>query len=477
MYSKDDRGRILADFLESGMTMAAFGRVPGNPCRKTICAWLKQAEAGELAVPEREVRGRCEHRRHARYPEATKREAVRLCRKGMRPCEVARRLGVASADSVRGWARAAEKRAAMAPEEAVEMDGAGAPGEGATAEELRAALDEEVMRNRVLMELMRDPKAGDPARLSNRQKAELGERLRRDYGYSLKKVTTFFAMPKSTYEYERAAIARDAGRAARVAERVRHAFDASRGTYGYRRVRASIELGADGMEPMEVSEREVRGAMRAGRMAGRKTRRRLRYDSYEGETDERPANVPLAGDGTHDFTAPEPGRLAVTDVTEFAVGRGSKVYLSPMIDCFDGEPASWGRSLHPDAELCEGSLAGYLDGLPDGSGPTCVHSDGGGVYRSELWKSTCGERGVTRSMSRKGCCPDNARAEGFFGILKEEFYYGRDWSRASPEQFMRELDAYMGWYVHGRLKRFVEEDGSVVYDTIAGRRERLGYAV
>ena len=78
-------------------------------------------------------------------------------------------------------------------------------------------------------------------------------------------------------------------------------------------------------------------------------------------------------------------------------------------------------------------------------------------------------------MSRKGCCPDNARAEGFFGALKEEFYYGRDWSRASPEEFSAELDGYMRWYRDGRLKLF-EEGGRKVYDTIMGRRRRLGYA-
>lgn len=43
-----------------------------------------------------------------------------------------------------------------------------------------------------------------------------------------------------------------------------------------------------------------------------------------------------------------------------------------------------------------------------------------------------------RSMSRKGACGDNAPAEGFFGVLKEEFYYGRDWSRASFEEFEAE---------------------------------------
>ena len=30
-------------------------------------------------------------------------------------------------------------------------------------------------------------------------------------------------------------------------------------------------------------------------------------------------------------------------------------------------------------------------------------------------------------MSKKGCSPDNAACEGFFGILKKEMFYDRDW--------------------------------------------------
>ena len=69
---------------------------------------------------------------------------------------------------------------------------------------------------------------------------------------------------------------------------------------------------------------------------------------------------------------------------------------------------------------------------------------------------------------------NNARAEGFFGALKEEFYNGRDWSGCPPKRFVEELDAYIVWYRDERLKAF-DEDGRVVYDTISGRRKRLGY--
>lgn len=81
--------------------------------------------------------------------------------------------------------------------------------------------------------------------------------------------------------------------------------------------------------PVVASEKVVRAIMAEERLVARKAAevaRRARYNSYRGELAERPANLPLREDGTHDFTAPAPGMLAVTDVTEFALD-GFKVFL------------------------------------------------------------------------------------------------------------------------------------------------------
>ena len=63
--------------------------------------------------------------------------------------------------------------------------------------------------------------------------------------------------------------------------------------------------------------------------------------------------------------------------------------------------------------------------------------------------------------------------QGFFGRLKVEFYRGRDWFGVTAEEFMEALSAHIAWYREGRLKAF-DEGGRRVYDTIRGRRERLG---
>ena len=263
--------------------------------------------------------------------------------------------------------------------------------------------------------------------------------------------------------------------AGRSLSAVRAAFEASGRVYGYRRVRASIASGADGGEPMAVSEREVRRAMREG-AHGREAHAAARVVVLRGRDRRAPGERPRwRADGTHDFSAPAPWLTVVTDVTEFRV-RGGKAYLSPVIDCFDGEPAAWSVSRHPDSELTDSSLESYLARRPGRPEPLVAHSDGGSTYRSGSWKRICSEGGVVRSMSRKGCCPDNARAEGFFGTLKEEFYNGRDWSQVGFGRVQADARRLPGM-VRPRATQGLprgREDG-VRYDS--GRRRRLGHQV
>ena len=60
--------------------------------------------------------------------------------------------------------------------------------------------------------------------------------------------------------------------------------------------------------------------------------------------------------------------------------------------------------------------------------------------------------GIFRSMSKKGCSPDNVACERFFGRLKTEMFYGRDWSGISIQEFIDRLDAYIRWYAEKRIK-------------------------
>ena len=59
---------------------------------------------------------------------------------------------------------------------------------------------------------------------------------------------------------------------------------------------------------------------------------------------------------------------------------------------------------------------------------------------------------LTRSMSKKGCSPDNSACEGFFGRLKNEMFYCRTWEDVSTDEFILYLDDYIKWYNTERIK-------------------------
>ena len=81
-----------------------------------------------------------------------------------------------------------------------------------------------------------------------------------------------------------------------------------------------------------------------------------------------------------------------------------------------------------------------------------VHSDRGGHYSWPGWLSGMSDANLTRSMSRKACSPDNAACEGFFGRLKNELFYPRNWKNATIEQFIEAVDSYIRWYNEKRIK-------------------------
>ena len=300
------------------------------------------------------------------------------------------------------------------------------------------------VRNATLEIVKKDP-GTDPNRLTNREKALLVDTLRGRW--KLRELLDAVAMAKSSYEYAARAMGRPETEGERaVREAVAAAFEESGGTYGYRRLLPEVSdiLG------FGVGEWTVRKIMREQGLVACAPRRRRRYSSYVGEVSEAPENTCLDEGGRHRFAADRPNALWVTDITEFRIPAG-KCYLSPVIDCFDGMPVGWSIGTSPNAELANSSLLRACAQLGDGEHPR-VHSDRGGHYRWPGWVAICEEHGIVRSMSRKGCSPDNSRAEGFFGRLKVEFFYGRGWDGVSMEEFMDMLDAYLVWYRDERRK-------------------------
>lgn len=75
------------------------------------------------------------------------------------------------------------------------------------------------------------------------------------------------------------------------------------------------------------------------------------------------------------------------------------------------------------------------------------------------------DRGITQSMSRKGNCLDNAVIENFFGLLKSELLYLKEFE--SMEHFKQELEKYIYYYNHKRIKAKLKGMSPVQYRTHA----------
>jgi transposase InsO family protein len=82
-----------------------------------------------------------------------------------------------------------------------------------------------------------------------------------------------------------------------------------------------------------------------------------------------------------------------------------------------------------------------------------VHSDCGCHYRWPGWISICREAGIIRPVSRRGSSPDDSRMEGFFGTMKNEMLYGRDWEGVSLEELRKRIDDRMEWHNTKRVRR------------------------
>lgn len=162
---------------------------------------------------------------------------------------------------------------------------------------------------------------------------------------------------------------------------------------------------------MIVSEKAVLRIMKEEGLRVPCSDKKKSWSSYAGEAGDRPANLV-----ERDFHADAPNALRLTDITRFVLP-GFKCCPSPVIDCFDGAVVSWRASRNPNAELVNAMLDDAVSALSPGERPV-LRNDRGIRYRWPGWIERCDAAGITRSMSKKGCSPDNSACEGFFATFK-----------------------------------------------------------
>ncbi|HZK02564.1 MAG TPA: IS3 family transposase, partial [Anaerovoracaceae bacterium] len=285
-------------------------------------------------------------------------------------------------------------------------------------------------------EIIKKDPGVDPKNLTNKEKTILVDTLRSEY--TLKELFACLELASSSYFYH-CKIASLPDKYAKLRQRITVLFHENSKRYGYRRLHALLMR-----EGIRVSEKIVRRIMsECGLVVVMKKRRK--YNAYRGE------NAPAADNLIkRNFHADAPNVKWLTDITEFALP-GGKVYLSPVVDCFDGLVVSWSIGTSPDAKLVNSMLDRAIEVLKDGARPL-VHSDRGSHSRWPGWVSRMAKAGLTQSMSRKACPQDNAACEGFFGRVKNEMFHNRSWTGVSIKEFIDALDEYLVWYNEKRIK-------------------------
>lgn len=212
-------------------------------------------------------------------------------------------------------------------------------------------------------------------------------------------------------------------------------------TYGYRRVtQALVNKG------ITVNHKKVRRIMKEHQLTCKKFNHKTRkYNSYRGTIGKVARNILKRR-----FNTDRPYQKVVTDITEFKLLDGTKAYLSPFMDLYSLEILSYRISKRPTIDIVIEPLNELLTMRPQLFYRMTIHSDQGWHYQNRNYIESLKEHDVFQSMSRKGNCLDNASMENFFGLLKQEMYYGKSFE--TFQELEQSIHKYISFYNNTRIK-------------------------
>ena len=217
---------------------------------------------------------------------------------------------------------------------------------------------------------------------------------------------------------------------------IKQIYNQHKGRFGYRRI--TLEIKNKGVL---INHKTV---LRLMNLLGLKSLIRVKkYKSYKGQQGKIAPNIL-----ERNFKAVMPNQKWATDITEFNVS-GKKLYLSPIIDLFNGEIISYDLSERPNFNQILSMLRKSFEKIPNQTN-LILHSDQGWQYQMKQYQSLLKQKGIKQSMSRKGNCLDNAIIENFFGIVKSELFYLKKYT--SINQLKHEIIEYIDYYNNERIK-------------------------
>jgi transposase InsO family protein len=234
-----------------------------------------------------------------------------------------------------------------------------------------------------------------------------------------------------------------------IKEKIKEIYHNSKGRYGYRRIMLSLRN-----MNIVINHKTVHRLMKELGIICQV--RMKKYKSYKGEVGIIAENLL-----NRDFAANKPNEKWVTDITEFSLF-GEKLYLSPILDLFNGEIISYSIASRPHFGQVIEMLDLAFEQHKDLNG-LILHSDQRWQYQHKTYQYRLKEQGIKQSMSRKGKCLDNSVMENFFGLLKSELLYLQEFD--DIDHFKRELIEYIDWYNKHRIKTKLKGLSPIQYRT------------
>ncbi len=262
----------------------------------------------------------------------------------------------------------------------------------------------------------------------------------KEEGFKLKDVLRVVHIPESTYHYQIDRLSEeDPDRT--LKEEIIKLFEKHEGRYGYRRIHLALRN-----QGYVINHKKVQRIMGELGLKCVKFQRKSRYNSYKGTVGKVAKNRL-----NRRFDTPIPLQKIVTDITEFKCLNEEKLYLNPFLDLYNGEIISFGISNRPTLDLVLDPLNDAVEIInSEAKYRTTIHSDQGWHYQHQKWIDALKNNKIFQSMSRKATCADNAVMENFFGILKQEIYYGEE--LLSYQELKRKIKKYIVYYNNNRIK-------------------------
>ena len=208
---------------------------------------------------------------------------------------------------------------------------------------------------------------------------------------------------------------------------IKKIYHRHKGRFGYRRITMAIRQNG-----IIINHKTVLRLMKTLNL--KSIIRVKRYRSYRGEIGRTVPNIL-----ERNFKTNQPNRKWATDVTEFNVS-GNKLYLSPIIDLFNGEIISYEISERPVFAQVMNMLKKSFRKVKNTEN-IILHSDQGWQYQMKVYQQLLKKKGIIQSMSRKGNCLDNAVIENFFGTLKSEMFYTKNFK--TIKELKKEIKEYI----------------------------------